>query len=339
MDGEGNRTRISLPGRETAQRLVVFGDSNSFPSRWLVKSALEVARAKSVRVTLLCDTGFPRRFGELVHDLQVMIAWRVWRIFEADTAPRLPFSVPRFTDLARRFGVPILRAPGSSINRPFSLEKIRNAGADWSLCFLSLAIFGPELLGLLKRSVNYHNGSLPRYRGLRATGWSLYQREARTGYAFHYMARSIDSGPVLIQDSLPVHDGATPRRLDLDKAVHAAKRLPEVFDLLAAGNPGERQGEGRRYYDRAAFERITSVDRPSELTAEELYRRLRAFEDLKMTLNGTIHTVTRLRRVDEESSTPLDFDTADGVRLRPSRFMHMPRVVHRFYRMLKGGGR
>ncbi|MFZ0428554.1 MAG: formyltransferase family protein [Acidobacteriota bacterium] len=339
VEGDVTRDPTDSTGRETQHRLIIFGDSNSLPSRWLVKAALEVAHQKSVPVALLCDTGVPRRFGELAHDLQVWAAWKTWRIFEPDTAPRLPVQVPRFARLSKQFGVPILRVPRSTVNEARSLARIRESGADWSLCFLSLAIFGPELLALLGRPVNFHNGSLPQYRGLRATCWSLYKGEQRSGYAFHYMARSIDAGPVLLQDSLPVREGATPRRLDFEKAVRAAERLPEIFDLVMGGYAGESQAETPQYFNRAAFEKIIAVDRPSELSSEELFRRLRAFEELRLNLNGTVYPVTRLCRSREKRSDPLDFDTSDGLRLRPCRFMHMPKAVYRLYQVLTGDRR
>lgn len=339
MEGDVTHNRTDSEGSGTTNRLVIFGDSNSFPSRWLVQAALETARRRSVPVTLLCDTGVPRRFGEFAHDLQVFAAWQIWRIFEPDTAPRLPVSVPRFTHLSKRFGVPILRVPRSTVNEPRSLARIREAGADWSLCFLSLAIFGPQLLTLLGKPVNFHNGSLPHYRGLRATCWSLYRGEETSGYAFHYMARSIDAGPVLLQDSLPVQAGTTPRRLDFEKAVHAAKRLPEIFDLVMGGHAGEIQTDASQYFNRAAYEEIISIDRPSVLSCEELLLRLRAFEELRLHSGGTVYPVTRLCRPRRETSDPLAFITSDGIRLRPCRFMHMPKAAFRLYRALVGGGR
>ena len=91
--------------------------------------------------------------------------------------------------------------------------------------------------------------------------------------------------------------------------------------------------------NRAAFEKIIAVDRPSELSSEELFRRLRAFEELRLNLNGTVYPVTRLCRSREKRSDPLDFDTSDGIRLRPCRFMHMPKAVYRLYQVLTGDRR
>ncbi len=333
-----HKLQSDAPCQQAASRLVIIGDSNSVVSRFLVKAALEVAREQAVQVTLLCDTGFRPWLGELFHDLRIRTAWRIWQVFEPDTAPHRPRSASRFKVLSKQYGVPLLRAPGSTINEPQFLDRIRQAGVDWSLCFLSLAIFGAELLELFKVSVNYHNGRLPQYRGLRATSWSLYHGEEETGFAFHYMARSIDAGPVLLQGSVPVRQGTTPRVLDLNKAIQAATRLSEVFDLVGEGHTGRCQDEVPRYFNRAAFERITSIDRPSELTSAELFLRLRAFEELKMNLGGTCYPVTRIHRVRDGAPKPLDFVTVDGVRLRPSRVMHIPKFLYRIYRFLAGAG-
>jgi len=320
-----------------SSRLIIFGDSNSFASRYLVKTALETARKKSIPVTLLCDTGFSPRLGRLLHYMRIRTAWAIWKIFEPKTAPKPPKSTPRFSVLSKRFGVPLLRAPGSTVNTPAFLERVCSVGVDWALCFLSLSIFSSELISLLKASVNYHNGSLPLYRGLYATSWSLYHGEPRTGFAFHYMARSIDAGRVLLQESIPIPGKAAPRKLDLEKAVQAGSRLPQVFDRVLSGDPGESQEGESRYFNRSAFEHITSIERPSELTEVELLRRVHAFEELRLMLNGKRYPVTRLRYVGNRAAGPLDFVTADGAYLRPTRFSHMPRTLYRFSRLVGGG--
>lgn len=53
-------------------------------------------------------------------------------------------------------------------------------------------------------SLNVHPSLLPKYRGLHAVYWALYEGETETGVTVHEMIANVDAGRILAQESLPL---------------------------------------------------------------------------------------------------------------------------------------
>jgi methionyl-tRNA formyltransferase len=99
-------------------------------------------------------------------------------------------------------------------------------------------------------SFNLHPGPLPRYAGLNAPSWAIFQGETSHGVSIHWMDAGIDTGPIAYQTTLAIDDDDTGLTLSA-KCVRAG--LPLLHDLLqdaAAGAiPRQPQPAGpRRYY-------------------------------------------------------------------------------------------
>ena len=100
-------------------------------------------------------------------------------------------------------------------------------------------------MGLFSQAVNYHNGLLPQYKGLRATQWSMYHQEVETGFTFHYMTENFDEGSILFQGAVPILPESNAYDLNFLKAYRAADQLPHVFRMVLEKNPGQLQvGKG-----------------------------------------------------------------------------------------------
>ena len=227
--------------------------------------------------------------------------------------------------------------PGRDVNAPSFVERIRTELCpDASLALMVPQLFGPPLLDACRSPANYHDGLLPRYRGFRATAWSVYRGEPRSGFAFHRMSAGVDDGPVLVRDAVPVPPGAGPIAVERAKMRLACARMGEALERLRAGDPGQPQRGEASSFTIADFKAIRTVRDPACMTWDELLRRLRAFEMLAMRLGGAWFTVTRLRRVAGAPSVAgLAFTTADGVRAEPDRFMFVPWALHRRRRTVK----
>ena len=101
-------------------------------------------------------------------------------------------------------------------------------------------------------SFNLHPGPLPRYAGLNAPSWAIYNGEQTHGVTLHWMDEGIDTGPVAYAVDLPIDDDDTGLTLDA-KCVRAG--LPLLHDLLSAARqrcvPRHAQPSGiRQYYGR-----------------------------------------------------------------------------------------
>jgi len=85
---------------------------------------------------------------------------------------------------------------------------------------------------------NVHPGPLPRYAGLNAVSWAIFNGESTHGVTIHRMAPDVDAGPIAYQQMVPIDTTETAISLSL-KCVKAG--LPLIRDLLevAAINPAE----------------------------------------------------------------------------------------------------
>jgi folate-dependent phosphoribosylglycinamide formyltransferase PurN len=237
---------------------------------------------------------------------------------------------------SRRHGVAVLYPDEGDFNAPAFAAKLQ-AKFSPTILFSAYCLqkLGPALLEVFPQTVNYHNGSLPGYRGLRATGWSLYNGEAQSGFAFHRMTEELDAGNVLVTGSVPIAAGNMAADVEAAKAKVAAARLPELLDLLAADAPGEPQNGAARYYAQSDFDRITRIAEPSSLSRDELLLRLRAFRALDLQLGGRWYNVDLLEEIASgRQRNPLCFQTADGAWMVPTSIRSLPIPLYRLRSLL-----
>jgi methionyl-tRNA formyltransferase len=236
-------------------------------------------------------------------------------------------------DLDVRLFVP----PGRDINdREFVDFLKRSLRPTLGLAIGCLQIFRSDLIGLFDILVNYHNGLLPRYSGLRATSWSVYFAERSTGFTFHRVNEIIDGGNILLQAEIPIAEGDPPGDLDLLKTIKAGEHVGEVLDKMVARDEGLPQGEKRHYFGRNRHEAITTIDDPGALPYAELQRRLFAFGSLNIKVQGAYYPVTRIRPCPPGSlkETRLAIVSEDRIAAKLVRFRHLPFPLYAVYRCI-----
>ncbi|MED4888197.1 formyltransferase family protein [Lysinibacillus fusiformis] len=57
--------------------------------------------------------------------------------------------------------------------------------------------------------INYHNALLPNHRGRNAESWVLYEQEPLTGVTWHFVDRGIDTGDIIAQKEIKLHQTMT----------------------------------------------------------------------------------------------------------------------------------
>ena len=79
--------------------------------------------------------------------------------------------------------------------------------------------------------MNVHPSLLPAFPGLQAIEDALAAGVAVTGVTVHYVDEGVDTGPVIVQEEVPVEPRAT-----LVERIHATEHrlLPEVVTRLCA---------------------------------------------------------------------------------------------------------
>jgi methionyl-tRNA formyltransferase len=106
------------------------------------------------------------------------------------------------------------------------LEELRSQQADAFVVVAYGQILSPEILAMPRLGcINAHGSLLPPYRGAAPIQWSIFNGDAITGVTTMRMDAGMDTGPMLLKQSIPV--GL------LDDVVAVSARLAEVSaDLL-----------------------------------------------------------------------------------------------------------
>jgi len=108
--------------------------------------------------------------------------------------------------------------------------------ADLLVSFAYGKIFGPQFLALFPLGgINIHPSLLPRYRGPTPIPAAIRNRDAVTGITIQRVAAEVDSGDILVQETVPLGGRETTASLSDFMAHKAAALLPAVLQGIAAG--------------------------------------------------------------------------------------------------------
>jgi phosphoribosylglycinamide formyltransferase-1 len=85
------------------------------------------------------------------------------------------------------------------------------------------------------RVLNVHPSLLPAFAGLRAQQQALAHGVKVAGATVHFMDEGVDSGPVVLQATVPVHSDDTEESLSARILVEEHRLYPEAVRLFAEG--------------------------------------------------------------------------------------------------------
>ena len=121
---------------------------------------------------------------------------------------------------------------------------------DYLFSVDNAVILGDDILDLpQKMAINYHDGPLPRYGGLNATNWAIYNQESSHGVTWHVIANQIDAGDILKHRSVDISDHETALTLNgkcYESAIFTFKEL--VSDLANGSLKRQPQDLSQRTY-------------------------------------------------------------------------------------------
>ena len=120
------------------------------------------------------------------------------------------------------------------------------AAVDVDLVVLAgyMRVVGPRVLATCPgRVVNVHPSLLPAFPGAHAVADALAHGAAVTGVTVHLVDETLDGGPILLQEAVPVFPGDD--EASLATRIHAVEHrlLPRAVTLVASG---ALEVEGRR---------------------------------------------------------------------------------------------
>lgn len=318
-------------------RIVVFCDVKNPAARALFRGVLGALAVRSdAGVVAICPFGNSSLAAQIRGWLGVGLVRALQRMMD----PALPLhrwgpAPVALGGVARRMGAEIVRSAWTPSGLEGLSRRLMGLGANAAISLYTPRKFPPGLLGMFRSAINYHNGQLPRYRGIRATHWSVYMRERTSGWAVHHMTDRLDEGNILASGRVPIGEGCGIGELDRAKAEGALAALPVWLERWLGGDPGIPQvGEGR-LFTRADYRAITRVEFPERLYSGEWLWRIRCFSRVWADVGGAALPVTRLVPVDPLNRGMIGWRCADGVCLRVTRANFLPVA---WYKCRTGGG-
>lgn len=142
----------------------------------------------------------------------------------------LPSPVKVF---AESKSLPILQP--SNLSEDNFLQKIRDIGPD-IFVVVAFRILPEELFSIPKHgAINLHASLLPQYRGAAPIEWALINGECQTGLTTFKIDRGIDTGGILMQDTVEIRPEDNSGSLSLRMANTGAQLVKKTLDALEAG--------------------------------------------------------------------------------------------------------
>lgn len=172
-------------------------------------------------------------------------------------------------------GIPIAQA--ASLKEAGAQDVLRAVGADLMVVAAYGLILPPSVLVMPRLgAINIHASLLPRWRGAAPIQRALLAGDRETGVCIMQMEAGLDSGPVLLSESIPIRDQDNAQTLHDRLANLGAGLLMKALDDLEHGAavPRPQPAKGATYA--AKVERAEArIDwtRP----ALEIWRKVRAF--------------------------------------------------------------
>ena len=182
-----------------------------------------------------------------------LVAGRGHEVVGALTSPdRTPGSVAAAAD---ELGLPVLD-PGL-VRDPAFARWIVDHGVDLLVNVHSLRIAHEDVVAAPRiGSFNLHPGPLPRYAGLNAPSWAIYEGETRHAVTLHRMSGDVDAGAIAYEawfDIGPTDTGLRVATTCVRLGVPLVGRLLDDAARGAEHVPATPQDpEGRRWFGRGA---------------------------------------------------------------------------------------
>ncbi len=140
-------------------------------------------------------------------------------------------------DKARELGLTAVAIPHQGIPRREHEQQVvaalQEARAEWICLAGYMRLLSPELVGAFpQRIVNIHPSLLPAFPGLDAQGQALAHGVKVSGCTVHLVDEGLDSGPIVVQRTVPVLDGDSPRTLAARILEQEHQAYPEALRRL-----------------------------------------------------------------------------------------------------------
>ncbi len=213
-----------------------------------------------------------RALAEAGHDLALVFSQPDKPVGRAGLVAATPVKIA-----AMDLGIPV--AQPATLKRNEDLRAQLEAIKPDAIIVVAYGRILPQWILDLPRlgCVNAHGSLLPRWRGAAPIQWAIASGDAATGVTTMQMDAGLDTGPMLLRRTVPIHGETTSPEMFLRLSQESASLMVETLDALAAGRLTPVQQEGEHATLAPLLTREDgSIDWTR--TALEIERRFRAFQ-------------------------------------------------------------
>lgn len=143
-------------------------------------------------------------------------------------------AAPAVKLVAQELGIAVFQ-PGR-VGDPEFIDRLRDIGAEAIIVAAYGQILPKEVLTLpLFGCINLHASLLPEFRGAAPINWAIISGAQKTGNTIMLMDEGMDTGAILMQESIPIGTEDTAGMLAEKLASLGAKMMTTALPLLASG--------------------------------------------------------------------------------------------------------
>ena len=213
-------------------------------------------------------------------------------------------SVPPVKELALKYDIPVYQ-PDSLKNDEIK-SFFASLGADLALVVAYGKILPEEFLNAPKYGcINMHASLLPKLRGAAPIQWSIINGEKRSGVTAMQMDKGLDTGDILLSESVEIRDDETAQELHDELSVLGAQVMRKTLLMLQRGELSPvRQDDSNSTYAPILTKELSAIDwQKSALQIHNQIRGLYPWPGASAVLNGKtlkIHSAKLLGKTEGE---------------------------------------
>lgn len=213
-------------------------------------------------------------------------------------------SAPPVKELALKYDIPVYQ-PDLLKNDEIK-SFFASLGADLALVVAYGKILPEEFLNAPKYGcINMHASLLPKFRGAAPIQWSIINGEKRSGVTAMQMDKGLDTGDILLSESVEIRDDETAQELHDELSVLGAQVMRKTLLMLQRGELSPvRQDDSNSTYAPILAKELSAIDwQKSALQIHNQIRGLYPWPGASAVLNGKtlkIHSAKLLGKTEGE---------------------------------------
>ena len=227
--------------------IVIFGDLSNIICRILVWQLVKISKKNNIKIAKFFNTE-KNKESLIINSIKFFLV----KLFNPFNNSFFFNNTGIFLKLFSGFKIQNVE----DINDNKFREILNSKKYDYALSLCCNQIFKKKTIKCFKKVINYHSSTIPLYRGLNSTLWSIFFNEKYTGYTFHYVNSKIDSGKIIFQDKFKINYKESYKKTEIIKTLKAKKSLEKVIKLILNNFKGISLKKKGSYYGRKEIKKI-----------------------------------------------------------------------------------